>query len=324
LRAPQAPQNNGKAAKHVNIVISEFMESAAVAKLQVRHRVLYDPQLASDLPRLAEAMADCDALVVGSRTDVSADLLSLSTEISLVGCLGPALGNVDLSACVARNITVVSAAGGNAVSVAEYVIGAILTMRRNVFGLSDEVATGQWPHAAGGAGREAKGARLGLVGYGHTARQTAQIARALGMEVMAFDPAIAADAAIWSLHGARPTDLPLLLSECDFVSLHLPLTDASRGLMGARQIALMKPGAFLINTSQGGIVDEAAVVAALRAGNLAGAAFDVFEQEPLPADSVWKDAPNAMLSPHIAGITQESSARVSEVVASKVLAHFAL
>jgi (S)-sulfolactate dehydrogenase len=308
----------------VNIVISEFMQSAAVAKLQARHRVLYDPQLAGDLPRLAKAMADCDALIVGTRTDVSADLLSLSTEISLVGCLSAALGNVDLAACVARNITVISAAGGNAVSVAEYVIGAILTMRRNVFGLSDEVAAGQWPYASGSAGREAKGARLGLIGYGHTARHTAQIARGLGMEVLAFDPAIASDAAIWSLHGARPTDLPLLLSECDFVSLHLPLTDTSRGLIGARQIALMKPGAFLINTAQGGIADEAAVVEALRSGHLAGAAFDVFEQEPLQAGSVWNDAPNAMLSPHIAGITQESSARVSEVVANKVLAHFAL
>jgi (S)-sulfolactate dehydrogenase len=223
---------------------------------------------------------------------------------------------------VARNITVVSAAGANAVSVAEYVIGAILLMRRNVFGLAEDVAAGRWPRQSGGAGREARGARLGLVGFGHTARHTAQIARGLGMDIMACDPAIAPDAAIWSLHGAKPTDLAVLLSESDFVSLHLPLTDATRGVIGPRQIALMKPGSFLINTASGGVVDESAVVAALHSGHLGGAAVDVFAREPLPKDSIWADAPNVMLSPHVAGVTQDSIARASDVVAKKVLGHF--
>jgi (S)-sulfolactate dehydrogenase len=306
----------------VNIVISEFMEQAAVASLKARHRVLYDPALAADLPRLAEAMTDCDALIVGSQTPVNEDLLSLATEISVVGCTNATMSNIDVATCVARNITLVSAAGATAVSVAEYVISAVLMMRRNVFGLSDEVAAGNWPSASGGKGNEAKASRLGLIGFGHTARHTAQIARGLGMEIVAFDPAIAADAAIWNLHGARPTDLSMLLADSDFVSLHLPLTDASRGLIGAPQIALMKPGAFLINTARGGIVDEAAVVAALKSEHLGGVAFDVFAQEPLAAGSIWADAPNAILTPHIAGATRQSLARASDLVAKRVLAHF--
>lgn len=300
------------------------MQSQAVAALQARHRVIYEPALADDLPRLAELVMECDALIVGNRTQVNEDLLSIATELSIVGRLGAELTNIDVAACVARNITVASAAGANAIAVAEYVIGAILNMRRNVYGLSEEVAAGRWPQQAGAAGGEAHRQRLGLIGFGHTARHTAQIARGLGMQVVAYDPAIAADAAIWGLHGTRPSDLALLLTHSDFISLHLPLTETNRGLIGEREIARMQPGAFLINASAGGIVDEAAVVAALKAGHLAGVAFDVFAQEPLPANTIWAGAPNAMLTPHIAGLTEQSSTRVSDMIARKVLAHFEL
>jgi (S)-sulfolactate dehydrogenase len=306
----------------MNIVISEFMEQAAVAALSARHRVIYEPDLVHDLPRMAELMTDCDALIVRNRTQVNADLLSLAADLSIVGRLGMSMDNIDTAACVARNVTVVSAAGADAISVAEYVIGAILNMRRNVFGLSDEVAGGRWPRQLGASGAEVFAQTLGLVGFGHTARQTAQIARGLGMRVLAHDPAISVDAAIWGLNGTRPGDLSVLLSESDFVSLHVPLTSDTRGLIGARQVALMKPGAFLINTSRGGVVDEAAVVAALQSGHLGGVAFDVFEREPLPADSIWAAAPNALLTPHIAGLTPQSNARASDLVARKILAHF--
>jgi (S)-sulfolactate dehydrogenase len=246
----------------------------------------------------------------------------MAGELSIVGRLGAGLENIDVAACAARNITVVNAAGSDAVPVAEYVMGALLNMRRNVYGLSDEVAAGRWPRQTGAAGGELHAQRLGLIGFGHAARQTAQLARAFGMQVFAYDPAVAADAAIWGLHGARPSDLAMVLAESDVISVHVPLTDATRALLGARQIAQMKPGAFLINTAHGGVVDEAAVVSALKQGHLGGAAFDVFAQEPLLTGSVWADAPNVILTPHIAGITEQSSARMADVVARKILAHF--
>jgi (S)-sulfolactate dehydrogenase len=309
---------------NVNIVISEFMEPAAVALLQARHRVMYEPGAGHDLPRLAELVMHCDALIVREHTPVNQDLIALATELSVVGRLSGNASNIDMAACVARNIAVLTVEGTHAVPVSEYVIGAILNMRRNVFGLSEAVAAGQWPHKDAAMGGEVHGQRLGLVGFGQNARQTALLARTLGMQIVAYDPALAHNAAIWQLHGARPSDLAALLAQSDVVSVHLPAVASTRGMLGAAQIALMKPGAMLINTSHGGIVDEVAVVAALKSGRLGGAAFDVFAQEPLPAGSVWHDAPNAMLTPHVAGLTLHTGARASELMARKVLAHFEL
>jgi (S)-sulfolactate dehydrogenase len=300
------------------------MEPAAVSLLQARHRVVYEPGAGHDLPRLAELVMQCDALIVREHTPVSQDLIDLASQLLLVGRLGKAAGNIDMAACVARDITVLTVEDTHAIAVAEYVMGAILTMRRNVFGFSDEVMTGQWPHKAAAMGGEIHSVRLGLIGFGQTARQTASLARAFGMHITAHDPALAHNAAIWQLHGTRPSDLPTLLAQSDVVSVHLPAVPGTRGMLGASQIALMKPGALLINTSHGGIVDELAVVAALKAGRLGGVAFDVFAQEPLIAGSVWRDAPNAMLTPHIAGLTAQTGLRASEMMARKVLTHFAL
>ena len=167
-------------------------------------------------------------------------------------------------------------------------------------------------------GREIGGKVLGLIGFGGIARETAQRARALGMSVMAHDPFVAETDHAWN--DVERSELDKLMANADVVSLHLPLTDDTRGLLDARMIARMKKGAVLINTARGGIVDEDAVVESLRAGHLAGAAIDVFGTEPVTAAAGARFAgvSNLVLTPHIAGVTQESNVRVSAVTADNV------
>ena len=180
-----------------------------------------------------------------------------------------------------------------------------------------QVIAGAWPRQRC-MGREIGGKVLGLVGFGGIARETAQRARALGMCVMAHDPFVAETDQAWN--DVERSELDKLMANADVVSLHLPLTDDTRGLLDARMIARMKKGAVLVNTARGGIVDEDAVAESLRAGHLAGAAFDVFETEPVTAVAGGRFAGivNLVLTPHIAGVTQESNVRVSAVTAENV------
>jgi (S)-sulfolactate dehydrogenase len=301
------------------IVISEFIDDAAVARLRAEHDVLYDAKLVDDAPRLHAEVASADALVVRNRTQVRGDLLEALARCKVVGRLGVGLDNIDVDACSARGIVVIPATGANALSVAEYVIASALMLLRGVYRSSDDVAAGRWPRQALSAGREIGGKTLGLVGFGSIGQLTAGLASALGMTVVANDAMIDRDAPVFASHGVRPHGLDELLALSDVVSLHVPLTAATRGLFGAARIAAMKSGAVLINTARGGIVDELALAAALRSGHLGGAAIDVFDEEPLPARPHFEHCPNLLLTPHVAGVTSESNERVSSVIATRVL-----
>jgi (S)-sulfolactate dehydrogenase len=278
----------------------------------------YRPALVDDASALAAALAQADAWIVRNRTQVRGELLAAAARVRVVGRLGVGLDNIDVAACEARGIRVIPATGANAESVAEYVVATALVLLRGAFLSSAEVAAGKWPRPALSEGREALGKAIGLVGFGSIGRATAAKARALGMRVLAHDAQIAADDAAWAAHQAAPRTLDALLAESDVVSLHLPLTPGTRGLFGRERLARMKPGAILVNTARGGIVDEAALAELLREGRLAGAALDVYEKEPLPAGSALAACPRLILTPHIAGLTQESNARVSTLVAEKV------
>jgi (S)-sulfolactate dehydrogenase len=168
-------------------------------------------------------------------------------------------------------------------------------------------------------GREIHGKTLGLIGFGGIGQLSARLAQALGMRVLAHDPMLAPDAPLWQQSGVECASMAEVLARCDVVSLHVPLTDSTRHLIDAAALAAMRQGALLINTSRGGIVDEAALAQALRSGHLGGAAIDVFEAEPLPAGSPLADTPNTILTPHIAGVTLESNTRVSSLIAERVI-----
>ena len=302
----------------MQIVISEFMDEGAVAQLQAQHDVVYDHTLVDDMPRLLQLAQTADALIVRNRTQVRGELLAALARCKVIGRLGVGLDNIDVTACEARGMQVIPATGANALAVAEYVIGTAMVLLRGVYLSSAAVVSGTWPRAALSNGREISGTCLGLVGFGGIGRLTAGLAQGLGMTVMAHDPMVAPDNLVWAKTGVRCASFEDLLSQADVVSLHVPLTPATANMLSAERIAGMKRGAIVINTSRGGIADEAAVAAALREGRLGGAAFDVFESEPLGAGSAWEGCPNAILTPHVAGVTAESNVRVSTLIAAAV------
>jgi (S)-sulfolactate dehydrogenase len=300
------------------ILISEFMDTAAVDRLRADFEVHHDATLVDDPQRLHAAAKSAEALIVRNRTQVDAALLASAPRLRVVGRLGVGLDNIDAAACAARAIEVIPATGANAISVAEYVLTTAMLLLRGAYASSAEVAAGEWPRQKLSQGREICGKTLGLIGFGSIGRITAHLARCLGMRVIAYDALVAEDDAAWRDRDVERSTLENLLAEADVVSLHVPLDAQTRGLIGASRIALMKRSAVIINTSRGGIVDEIALANALRAGSLAGAALDVFENEPLAAGSMLANAPNLILTPHIAGVTQESSVRVGDLIAERV------
>ncbi|MEP6607356.1 MAG: hydroxyacid dehydrogenase [Burkholderiaceae bacterium] len=302
------------------IVISEFMDDAAVQCLRAEFDVRYQPALVDDPHQLRAALGLATALIVRNRTQVDAALLDCAPALKVVGRLGVGLDNINTAACAARGIEVVAATGANAVSVAEYVLTTAMMLLRGAYLSTAEVAAGGWPRARLSKGQEVRGMTLGLVGFGSIGRVTAPMARALGMRVVAHDPAVSAADAAWSEHQVTPLSLEQLLAEVDVVSLHVPLVADTRSLINAARIALLKAGAVVINTSRGGIIEHDALVAALRSGHLGGAALDVFADEPLASGQLPADLPNLILTPHIAGVTQQSSMRVGGVIAERVAA----
>ena len=301
------------------IVITEFMDQKAVDSLKKEFNVIYDKTLVDKKDELMKLVPTCSAIIVRNKTQVRGELLDAAKELRVVGRLGVGLDNIDLPACKSRNITVIPATGANNVSVAEYVMAALLMLARGCYQSLDEVAAGKWPRERMSGG-EIFGKTLGLFGFGGIARDVAIRAQAFGMKVIAYDPFIASDAAIWKERNVTPVSLDELLAESDAVSLHVPLTDDTRNMFNEQRLAAMKKGAFLINTARGGIVDEAALATALIEGRLGGAMIDVFGKEPLPANSPLAAAPHCLLTPHIAGVTRESNTRVSSMIAERVAA----
>lgn len=302
------------------IVISEFMDQAAVAELSERIETRYDPGLVDRRDELMSLMRKAEALIVRNRTRVDETLIKASPQLRCVGRLGVGLDNIDLNACADRRVAVYPATGANDRSVAEFVIAsAMLLLRRACFS-KDDVLAGNWPREQS-VGREIAGKTIGLIGFGSTGKETGRIAAALGLTVLACDPCFAADAEAKQI--AQHAELNELLAASDIVSLHVPLAVETKGMMNQEKMSAMKPRAILINAARGGVLDEDAAIAALRSGKLGGLALDVFETEPLTAEAARKfeGIPNLLLSPHIGGVTEESNVRVSAAVAQKVVAH---
>ncbi len=227
-------------------------------------------------------------------------VLQHAPRLRLISIWGTGVDNVDLEAAGRRGVTVTNTPAVNADAVAEHAIALMLAVMRRVPALDRDVRGGQWPR---GLLVQARGKTLGLVGLGAIGSRVATIARALGMTVLAWT--YRRDDARATAAGARPASLEAVLREADVVSLHLRLSAETRGFLGADRLALMKPAAFLVNTARGALVDKEALVAALRDARLAGAALDVFHEEPVPAGDPVLTLPNVVLTPHNAGMTRE-------------------
>ncbi|WP_298296109.1 hydroxyacid dehydrogenase [uncultured Litoreibacter sp.] len=300
------------------VVISEFMDEAAVEDLRADHNVVYDPTLVDDGDRLLAELADAEAIIVRNRTQVRGALLGGAPSLRAVGRLGVGLDNIDLDACKAAGISVHPASGANDLSVAEYVITSAAILLRGAYLGFDRMIAGEWPRQDMSGG-ELSGKTLGLAGFGSIARETASMARALGMTIAAMDPFVPEGDAAWD-GVARHEDLASLAAASDVLSLHVPLTDGTRDMVNADILTAMNPGAVVVNAARGGVVDEAALAAALRNGQIAGAALDVFASEPLTKEdgAKFKGLSNLILTPHIAGVTVESNTRVSALTAKNV------
>jgi (S)-sulfolactate dehydrogenase len=303
----------------MKIIITEFMDERAVAQLQKAHQVTYDPKLVDKPAELIEAAKSCDVIIVRNRTQVRGDLLAALLQCKVVGRLGVGLDNIDVPGCEAKGMKVIPATGANALSVAEYVIASAMLLLRGAFAATDDVAAGRWPRNALSNGRETAGKTLGAIGFGSIGQTTARLARALGMQVIAYDPVMSPASPVFAELGAKAVTLNDVITQADVVTLHVPLVDSTRGLFNAERIALMKRGAILINTSRGHIVDVAAVANALKSGQLGGAALDVFDTEPMPAAPIFEGCPGLVLTPHISGVSLESNERVSFLIADKVM-----
>lgn len=303
-----------------DVVIAEFMDEAAVARIANRFPTHYDPLLVNARDDLLARLENARALIVRNRLRVCGEVLDRAGQLRCIGRVGVGLDNIDLELCRSRGISVYPAIGADNQAVAEYVVHMALTLTRGATLASADVAAGKWPRQFM-MGREVAGRELGLVGFGATARAVARNARALGMKTAAFDPFVAATDPAWE--GVRNASFEDLLETADIISLHVPLTAQTRHIIDSGACQRMKDDAVVINSARGGVVDEHALAGALKAGTLGGAALDVFETEPLTAEAgaLFADVPNLILTPHIAGVTEESNLRVSDMVAERVISH---
>lgn len=270
---------------------------------------------------IAEALAAADAVIVRT-APLPAEAIRAASRLRVIAKHGVGVDNIDLSAATARGIPVAVTASANATSVAEFAFAQILALAKLSAKMDAAVRAGDWAARHRLVPIELAGKTLAIVGFGRIGRRVALRALAFEMRVVVHDPYVAAQAVLAA--GCEPVErLEDALAATDVLTLHCPLTAETRGLIDRRRLARLPPGAFLVNTARGGIVDEAALADALRSGRLAGAALDVTVREPLPADDPLLAVPNLLLSPHVAGVTAESARRMALEAAENVLAGLA-
>jgi D-3-phosphoglycerate dehydrogenase / 2-oxoglutarate reductase len=297
----------------VRVLVAEPIAAEGVARLREEHDVDERPGLSRD--ELCAILADYDALVVRSQVQVDAGIVAAGTRLQVIGRAGVGVDNVDLEAATHAGITVVNAPTGNTIAAAEHTLALLYGVARRIAAADASVRRGEWQRAQF-TGLELRGRTLGIVGLGKIGQAIAARARAMEMIVLAADPYVTPEQA--AHHGVELASFDDVLARADVVSVHVPLTRTTRGLIGAAELARMKAGAILLNVARGGVVDEAAVAAALRDGRLGGAGIDVFEAEP-PTGSPLLDAPNTLLTPHLGASTAEAQVAVAEEVADQVL-----
>ena len=275
-----------------------------------RFRVVIAPD--SSGAAFDEALGRVSGLIVRSVTQVDAGLLERAPHLRVIGRAGVGVDNIDLDAASVRAIAVLNAPAGNTIAAAELTIALLLAVMRNVPQADRAIREGRWDRASF-QGSELQGRTLGLIGAGRVGAEVAKRCMAFGMDVIVFDPYLPPERA--EEVGVELVDFDEVIDNADVVSLHVPLNDETRGILGASALERMRDGAFVVNASRGGVVDEQALAEALTQGKIAGAALDVFETEPLPEDSPLRHAPNLVFTPHLGASTKEAQIEVAREVA---------
>jgi phosphoglycerate dehydrogenase-like enzyme len=297
----------------LNDIHGVYAASAGMARL--RERATVDIFTQPEIP--ISALADYDGLIANrERTRFPRAVLEQLPKLRIIAQTGNHVYHIDMQAARERGVVVAKATGGFSRGAAELTIGLMIAVVRGLAANDAAMRAGGWPSPLG---RVLHGKTLGIVGLGHVGRYVARLAGAFGMRVLAWGPSLTGEAAVAAQAELRPLDD--LLAESDVVSVHATLSPASRGLLDAARLARMKPSAYLVNTARGPIVDEAALVEALRSGRLAGAALDVYDTEPLPADHPLRHLDNVVLSPHVGWPTDEAYAGFAEAAADVLLAY---
>lgn len=282
----------------------------SAAKLAAEHEyeLVHTPPYA-DSAIISEFLRKTAAVGIVSRMGrIDASAMDAAPQLRVISKHGVGVDNIDIEAAAKRGIPVLVATGANAVSVAEHAIALLLTTVKQILPLDAGLRAGRW-EKPGFAGRELAGGTLGLMGLGSIAQATGRIARGLGLTLIGFDP-YASDTAFESLGVKRCASFEELLASSNFLSLHSPLTEQTRGILNAEAIAQMPEGSYVINTARGGLIDEGALLEAIRSGHLAGAGLDTLAVEPPAQDHPFFAEPRIVLTPHIGGVTRQASARV--------------
>ncbi len=282
--------------------------SAAKLVADFGYQTLHTPPYA-DSTVISRMLVESRAEAIVSRMGrIDATVMDAAPQLRVISKHGVGVDNIDLAAAAERGIPVLVATAANAVSVAEQAIALLLASVKRLVPLDAGLRAGRW-EKPGFVGREIAGARLGLLGMGAIAQATGRIAKGLGLDLLGHDP-FAPAAAFDELGVRRCDNLGEMLAQSDILSLHCPLTDQTRSIINEGAIAQMPKGSYVINTARGGLIDEEALLAAIRSGHLAGAGLDTFAVEPPAADHPFFAEPAIVLSPHIGGVTREAGARV--------------
>ncbi|MGM0854941.1 MAG: hydroxyacid dehydrogenase [Bacillota bacterium] len=300
-------------------LITELIWREGIEELKNQgFEVDYDDTLWTDRERLLEILPQYDTVIVRNQTIVDEELMEAGTRLKAIGRLGVGLDNIDVKRAKEKNIPVVFARHANATSVAEYVLAAILSSSRPLHLANADVRNGKWNRKKY-TGGELYQKTLGLIGLGEISHRVAKRANAFGMNIIGYDPFITEYDHVVSETGVHVKEtLQELLVEADFISLHVPLTPSTQHLLSTSELKRMKPSSYVINTSRGGIIDEQALASALQNQQIAGAYLDVLEHEPILDSHLLLLCENVTLTPHIAGLTEESQVRTSFLVAKEI------
>ncbi|ASC73353.1 D-3-phosphoglycerate dehydrogenase [Halomicronema hongdechloris C2206] len=295
------------------VLVSDSIDQAGLDILSQVAQVDVKTGLSPD--ELAAIISDYDALMIRSGTRVTKAVIEAGKQLKIIGRAGVGVDNVDVPMATRRGIVVVNSPEGNTIAAAEHALAMMLALSRHIAAADQSVKAGQWNRKQF-TGVEVYKKTLGVVGLGKIGSHVANVGRALGMNLLAYDPFISSERA--DQLGCRLVDLDLLLREADYVSLHVPKMPETMHLINEQTLAIMKPTARLINCSRGGVIDEIALANALKQGQIAGAALDVYEEEPLGNSPLKQLDKNVILTPHLGASTEEAQVNVATDVAEQI------
>tara|TARA_Y100001970_G_scaffold105151_1_gene131719 strand:+ start:1934 stop:2857 length:924 start_codon:yes stop_codon:yes gene_type:complete len=307
----------------MKILITEFMDVEYVELLKTNFDVTVDHDLSTNNSELKKIINSFDALIVRNKTQVNKEVLDKANNLKFVGRLGVGLDNIDTEYCKNHNIHVQPATGMNADSVAEYVFNTALTLLKNIPLIHQETLKGNWPRTSISS-RELRGKTIGLLGFGLIAKKVSTLAKVFDTQIIAYDPYL--DSSVGNQFNAKLLDLNEVFKLSDVISVHLPLTKNTKNILNYAAFEKMLKQPIIINSSRGSIVNEEDLLRAYEEKLISGFALDVYNSEPAPKtflEKIKKNT-NCILTPHVAGVTEESNKRVSEFIANALKEFFNL